>query len=345
MALPRHASHGAIPAKSRSLQRRRFWLRSAFFALFVIAPPLDWLRFDLTLGHAYFLGVPWTLGIDAFVAGEATPAEVAVNLTLRGFLPIFGGAAVFIYLSWRYGRLYCGWLCPHFSVVELVNGLMRRATGRLSLWDEQPLPERDPDGRTIHPDAKWWPVTFLAIGGFGFLWALVLLTYLLPPAEVYGNLWHGTLTRNQLVFVTAGTIVFILEFLLARHLFCRFGCAVGLFQSLAWMANPRALVIDFDARRARACAECNSACENACPMRLKPRDIKRRMFTCTQCTNCVDACDEVQSERPEGGLLRWVTDGQITDKQRRGIRRSPSPPQAGNRLTKGGAKDATSRQE
>jgi ferredoxin-type protein NapH len=26
----------------------------------------------------------------------------------------------------------------------------------------------------------------------------------------------------------------------ARHLFCRFGCAVGLFQSLAWMANPKA---------------------------------------------------------------------------------------------------------
>jgi ferredoxin-type protein NapH len=34
--------------------------------------------------------------------------------------------------------------------------------------------------------------------------------------------------------------VFTLEFALARHLFCRFGCAVGLFQSLAWMANPGA---------------------------------------------------------------------------------------------------------
>jgi ferredoxin-type protein NapH len=111
--------------------------------------------------------------------------------------------------------------------------------------------------------------------GFAFLWALVLLTYLLPPAEIYGNLISGTLTRNQTIFLTAATLVLTIEFLLARHLFCRFGCAVGLFQSLAWMANDRAMVVGFDTRRAAACQDCNNACDNACPMRLKPRTLKR----------------------------------------------------------------------
>jgi hypothetical protein len=35
------------------------------------------------------------------------------------------------------------------------------------------------------------------------------------------------------------TTVLSLEFLFARHLFCRFGCAIGIFQSFAWMTNKR----------------------------------------------------------------------------------------------------------
>ena len=92
----------------------------------------------------------------------------------------------------------------------------------------------------------------------------------------------------------------------ARHLFCRFGCAVGLFQSLAWMANDRALVVGFQTRRAGECSSCNNACDNACPMRLRPRTVKRKMFTCTECTRCIEACDQVKAGSPNGGLLDWV---------------------------------------
>jgi polyferredoxin len=144
--------------------------------------------------------------------------------------------------------------------------------------------------------------------GFALVWAVVLLTYLLPPFEVYGNLLAGTPTRNQAIFIGAGTGVLSLEFLFARHLFCRYACAVGLFQSLAWMGNRRALVVGFERARAADCARCHSACDHACPMRLKPRNLKRAMFTCTQCTQCVSACETTQRDNPDGPLLRWVAD-------------------------------------
>ena len=288
------------------LQKHRGWFQIGFFLLFVLAPPLDILRIDLTRGHAILLGQDWTLGIDAFLAGEASIGSAALNLFLRGFLPLFGGGALLLWIAWRFGRLYCGWLCPHFSVVELINGLMRRAGGKLSLWDIKPLPERNPDGSRVHPNPWYWPPTLLAVVGFAFLWALVLLTYLLPPAEIYPNLFSGRLTRNQTLFLSAATLALSVEFLFARHLFCRFACAVGLFQSLAWMGNRKAMVVGFDTRRAGACKSCNNACDHACPMRLKPRTIKRRMFTCTECAQCISACDQTQGGRPGQGLLQWV---------------------------------------
>jgi len=290
------------------LQRRRRWFQAGFFALFVLAPPLDLLRLDLTRGHLVFLGRDWTLGIDAFLAGEAASWEAILNLVLRGFLPLFAVAGGLLWVAWRYGRLYCGWLCPHFSVVETINRLMQRASGKPSLWERKRLPEQRPDGRPLQVDRRFWVPTLIAVVGFAFLWALVLLTYLLPPAEIYANLLSGELTRNQSVFLAVGTGAFCIEFLLARHLFCRFACAVGLFQSLAWMANDRAMVVGFDTRRARACQSCNNACDNACPMRLKPRTLKRRMFTCTECGECISACTQVQGGERTSSLLDWVRD-------------------------------------
>lgn len=291
-----------------TLQRRRRLFQAGFFALFVLAPPLDILRLDLTRGHFILFGHDWTLGIDAFLAGEAGIGAAVLNLLVRGFLPLFAIAGLLLFVAWRYGRLYCGWLCPHFSVVETINRLMRRASGKPSLWERKPLPALQADGRLLTPDRRYWLPTLVAVVGFAFLWALVLLTYLLPPAEVYHNLLNAQLTRNQAIFLGVGTLAFCTEFLLARHLFCRYACAVGVFQSLSWMANRKAMVVGFDTRRARRCQSCNNACDNACPMRLKPRTLKRAMFTCTNCGECISACSQVQGGERRQSLLDWVSD-------------------------------------
>jgi len=50
-------------------------------------------------------------------------------------------------------------------------------------------------------------------------------------------------------------------------------------------------------------------------MRLKPRNIKRAMFTCTQCAQCVSACETTQRDNPQGPLLRWVSDAAARDNE------------------------------
>jgi polyferredoxin len=311
-----HAARVHVEKTNKAgLRGRRLLTQTAFFALFIFAPVFDIFRYDLTHNHAIIFGFDWRLGLDDFFAGRIGSTEAAANILLRLFLPLLGGGAIFIALAWRWGRLYCGWLCPHFSVVETINSLMRRATGKHSLWEASALPAKNPDGSRFTIDARWWLITVPLAVGFAFTWAVVLLTYLLPPAEVYGNLWRLEPTRNQMLFITAATVALSIEFLLARHLFCRYGCAVGLFQSLAWVANRGAMVVGFKRSRAADCATCYAAdgpgyaaCEGVCPMRLRPRLAKRAMFTCTQCTLCISACATVQKDNPQGSLLSWVKD-------------------------------------
>lgn len=304
-----------------SLQTRRRLVQGGFFVLFVLTPLFDLFRLDLDLGHFIFFGMDWTLGLDALIAGEITPLEAGANIVLRGFLPIAGIIGTALWVSYKYGRLYCGWLCPHFSVVETLNQLSRRAIGKHSVWDTDVLPVQDKGAPPLPQHPGWWVVLLPLALLFAFVWATVLLTYLLSPMEIYSNLWHGTLTRNQTLFIGVGTGLFLIEFTLARHLFCRFGCAAGLFQSLAWMANRQALVVSFDRTLSSACQDCTSACDNACPMRLKPRTIKRHMFSCTQCASCISACHDAQQNGPHGIPLQWQSGAAALDKSDRELAR------------------------
>ncbi|MCK9285219.1 MAG: 4Fe-4S binding protein [Rhodocyclaceae bacterium] len=318
LAQPSNTPRRVIPIRNVAAapagrQHLRSLTQIGFFLLFALAPVFDLFRFDLTSGHAWLLTFPWRLGIDDFSATPGGGTATGLGILVRLFLPLLLGGGAFIYAAWRWGRLYCGWLCPHFSAVETINQLMRRASGRQSVWDRQPIPPRRADGSPLPQHPLWWIPTVLFAVAFASLWAVVLLTYLLPPAEVYGNLLQLSPTRNQAIFLSAATAVLSIEFLFARHLFCRFGCAVGVFQSLAWMANRDAMVVGFRRERAADCAACyaaggpeHAACEGVCPMRLRPRTQKVKMFTCTQCTQCIAACATVQAAQGRSGLLRWV---------------------------------------
>ena len=137
---PRAWHTKSAPGKAGAIQYARLWTQIGFFVRFIVAPVFDIFRIDLTQGHAIILGLDWRLGLDEFFAGRITATEAGINILLRLFLPLLAAAAVFLAIAWRWGRLYCGWLCPHFSVVETINRLMRHASGKQSLWDRKALP-------------------------------------------------------------------------------------------------------------------------------------------------------------------------------------------------------------
>ena len=304
----------AAPEASR--QRLRRWSQAAFFAFFVLAPVFDVLRYDLPAGHAWLLGFEWHAGLDDLLCVSKVAALGAVGRIFgRVILPVFALGGLLMWAAWRWGRLYCGWLCPHFWVVELINECMRRAGGRPTLWEPRPLPLQRADGRPIVPDRRWWLAAALLAVGCALVWAVVTLTYVLPPAQVYGDLLAGRPSRGEGIFIAVFTGLLALEFFFARHLFCRFACSVGVFQSLAWMANRAALVVGFRRERGAECAACDSACDHACPMRLRPRNIKRAMFTCTQCGLCVAACETTQRDNPRGPLLHWANGAAARDNE------------------------------
>ena len=315
-------------------QTLRLITRISFFLLYVLAPVFNLLRFDLNSHTFYFLGSEWSVGIDNFqrstqecFSEQIDTIGMLFNLVELIFLPVAAFIAMGAFISWKWGLLYCGWLCPHESVVEIVNNLMRRASGKFTLWGRKKLPETQLDGAHIKPNKKWWLITAVVVFLLAFIWAIALLTYLLPPKEIYSNLIHADFSFIQGIFLSIATTLFILEFTFARHLFCRFGCSLGLFQSLMWMLNKKALVVGFDRSRVKECSSCDKSCEIACPIQLKPRSIKRKMYSCSQCMRCVDSCESVQIHRgTEVPLLQMIHNECSLDKSARDFGKKATVP-------------------
>ena len=125
-----------------SLQQARISAKVVFFALFIFAPLLNIFRFDLTLGHFIIFGQAWTISVDSILHGGDS-VDAAIKIFTRVLIP--GGAFVAItgVLIWKFGRIYCGWLCPHFSVVELVNDLMMKQLNRVTVWERASIENKE----------------------------------------------------------------------------------------------------------------------------------------------------------------------------------------------------------
>ena len=272
--------------------------QAGFYLLFLSAPLLNIFRFDVLEGHFIIFGKAWMLGLEFSEFECLDTSHFAGNILLNVILPIFVFILLFGLVSWKYGRIYCGWLCPHFSVVETINRLMLKHIHRVTFWEK-------PSVTTRHV-LPWLLVLSLCIL-IAFIWSFVILGYIYPPVLLSENLYHLELSFGPSLFLLVLTIILTIDFFFARHLFCKFGCSVGILQSLVWMANSNSMVVGFDKSRAHLCQSCDSKCDKSCPMRLPVRSIKRAKFTCTQCGVCLNICDEVQVDNPQGSLIRWVT--------------------------------------
>ena len=318
-----------------SPQQFRLISRITFFLFYLLAPVFNLFRFDLNSQTFFLLGSEWHIGIDSFqraaqecFPGQLDSLDMLINFAELIFIPVASVIAIGAFISWKWGLLYCGWMCPHESMVEVVNNLMRRASGKFTLWDRKVLPETQLDGTHIKPNKSWWFVTAVVILLLAFIWAISLLTYLIAPKEIYSNLIHLSFTQGQLIFLGIATTVIALEFTFARHLFCRFGCSLGLFQSLMWMLNKKAMVVGFDRSRAKECIGCDASCEISCPIKLKPRSIKRKMYSCSQCMRCIDACSTVQTNQgKEIPLLQMINHDCALDKSTRDFGKKESVPE------------------
>jgi len=297
----------------------------------VVGPFTNWRRIVALLLILIYASLPWIQigGYPAVYLDTNAMRFHFFGLTFLshdiwlGFFLITGLGFGLFYATSLFGRLWCGWACPHTVFLEHVYR-------RIERWLEGDAPKR----RQL--DAAPWNAQKLAKRGLKhgiFLLISITIAHMFMAYFVsLPNLWNmmsHSPADNWSVFVFVFVFSGILYFNFAwfREQLCIVICPYGRLQSV--LIDDHSVVIGYDEERGEPrgkatqtgigdCIDCNR-CVQVCPTGI---DIRQGLqLECVGCANCIDACDAIMEklDRPKG-LIRYGSLQSLAGKKTKWIR-------------------------
>lgn len=279
---------------------RPFLAQPLFWVFFFLAPLLHWFRVDMIHQKLVFMNQPY-------------PFEFKYLM----WLPIvfYAGVIAIGVVSFVWGRLFCGWACPHNTLTEWTRPF-RAVFNR----DHLPLSiarlyQKLPILKTLFSLFSI-PIAFMLTFGLSVL----LSFYIVPPAWVLAQYVsfkpHVALVFGHMLFTLIGLFL-----LYAGHDFCRTCCPYGMCQSLSayqegkkW--RPMEIAFNSPNTMETDCKTC-TACQTVCPVDIDPRKPLAlglkvgQFYGCFNCGECIDACKTVQFHQDRKGFLTFEQPWQL----------------------------------
>lgn len=199
------------------------------------------------------------------------------------------GVGLLSAVSFLYGRLWCGWVCPQTLASDFADSVKTRLD---KAFRTRPGKPRFLLSRAV------WTLTILTISlGSG----VILACYWLAPRTVFAAMeapWRD-LSAGLTVYLSAAVLA--ADMLWLRRKFCAAGCPYGPLMST--LSDRNTLSVRYLNEREEDCIGCHK-CEVDCPMGI---DIKQGVgqLACIGCGECIDSCNDVLGKRGKLGLIEF----------------------------------------
>jgi cytochrome c oxidase accessory protein FixG len=245
------------------------------------------------------------------------------NLILHAF-----GATVIISVfavTSVYGRLWCGYGCPHPVYLEFIFRPIER-------WLEgtpRQMHKRDEGpwnfDRAWRKGSKWFLYAAICL-----FMSITFVSYFLGWGGVWERLLTTPLEHGGMLFaigvVTVGPFI---NFVWFRDQMCTVACPYGRLQTVLY--DNDTIIVGYDTKRGEPrgkgrarteesgdCVDCGR-CVTTCPTGM---DIRRGLqMECIGCGQCVEACDEIMEKvgKP-AGLIRYTSLRELEHGEKRFLR-------------------------
>lgn len=239
------------------------------------------------------------------------------------FFALTGVGFTLFVTSAMFGRVFCGWVCPHTVVLEgLFRPIERLIEGEGNVarrFDAAPW-----TGKKVALKALKWTL-FLAIA---FVLAHTFLAYFVGGKTLVS--WMVDSPKEHwtvFLWAAAATGLMLFNFGWFREQLCLIICPYGRMQSA--LQDDDTVVVGYDTVRgeprgkakdpnAGACVDCRR-CVAVCPTGI---DIRNGMqMECIGCAACIDACDDVMDRLGrDRGLIRYDSQNSLFGRASRFLR-------------------------
>ncbi len=222
-----------------------------------------------------FQGGFWSITLFGFTINDPLAALGHAVASASVHWPLVAGAVAPLLVAALAGRLFCGWVCPVNTLLEMNAALrawLERRSGRLRL-----------PGAAAPPALRYLVLTaglvISAVAGFN------AFAFILPYAGLARDL-HLAVYGGAVGFgVLFMAIIAASELLATPRIWCRSLCPTGLLLELV----GRRRIWGIRRTESGECLSGCNACVAACPVAVIPRD-EIDVERCMLCNTCVDLC-------------------------------------------------------
>jgi len=221
-----------------------------------------------------------------------------------------------------FGRIFCGWICPQTIFMEMVFRKIEiwiEGDGNKQKKLDAAAWDRDKIVKKVSKHFLFVLVSFLIANTFlaYIIGSESLVKIMVEPISVH---WVGFAS------IWVFTIAFYLVYSRVRELVCTVICPYGRLQGV--LMDEHTLVVAYDDVRGEPrgkldktglaaigdCVDC-SLCVAVCPTGIDIRNGTQ--MECTNCTACIDACDEVMDKihKPRN-LIGYFSEEMIRTKKK-----------------------------
>jgi len=182
----------------------------------------------------------------------------------------------FIFFTQIFGRIWCGWLCPHSVFLDFINKV----------------------NQYIASDHKM--IINIIISFFSaIMLTLIWFFFFTTPYNFLDILFGESASILIPIFIVTSTFLFI-DFAFIQYKWCKFVCPYAKIQSV--MSDEDTLFIGMKEDKLSECIKCQ-ACVRICPVLIDPR--KTPILECIYCERCIDACDKALSKKGKRSILGY----------------------------------------
>ena len=291
----------------------------------------DWRRIFALILIGVYVALPWIPinGNPAVFLDVAQRRFHLFGLTFAAqdlwlaFFFITGVGFSLFFITALFGRLWCGWACPHTVFLEHVYRRIERwiegDSAKRKQLDQQPWTADKIKKRGLKH----------AIFAFVSLFiAHMFIAYFISIPQLYHWMQNSPTEHwGAFVFVFIASAIIYFNFAWFREQLCLVICPYGRLQSA--LIDDDSIIIGYDEKRGEPrgkarqtgigdCIDC-TRCVQVCPTGI---DIRQGLqIECVGCANCIDACDTIMTKlnRPTG-LIRYDSQNGLAAKKKRILR-------------------------
>ena len=222
-----------------------------------------------------------------------------------------------------FGRVFCGWACPQTIFMEMVFR-------RIEFWIEGDAQYQMALNREHNSFKKYFKKTLkhLVFFSISFLVSNAFLSYLIGVNRLFELIASPDSTHvGGLIALLVFSLLFYSVFAWMREQVCTTVCPYGRLQGV--LLDKDSIIVAYDYKRGETrskfhknelrttgdCIDC-SHCIKVCPTGIDIRNGTQ--LECTNCTACIDACDDIMTKVGlKKGLIRYTSENRILGKTRR----------------------------